>query len=102
MTTTFRRPAPLRAATFRPTPVSTRQFHYDPATQCFSAEISSTHGLGRVWDDSADQGFTMVSTRTSAEVVFVLTEEIRDEEGDTRWWTFRSIDGRFTADLFND
>jgi hypothetical protein len=34
--------------------------------------------------------------------VFVLAEEKRDGEGDTLLWEYRSIDGEFTATVFND
>jgi hypothetical protein len=85
-----------------PAPVSTRQFTYDAPTKNFAAELSDMNGLGRVYDDACDVGFTMVSARTGRQVVFVLAEEKRDGEGDTLLWEYRSIDGEFTATVFND
>ena len=89
-------------STLTPAPVSTRQFHYDPYTRHFVGFINDTHGLGRVYDDAADEGLTLVSSRTGAELVFVVTDETRDAVGDIRAWVLRSVDGRFTATLFND
>jgi hypothetical protein len=89
--------------TLRPSPVTTRLFDYDPKTRTFSAEASDLRvGFGRVWADSCDEGLTMVSATTGREVVFVVQDEVRDREGDTLYWTLRSVDGQYTATVFND
>ena len=89
--------------TLRPTPVSTDRFSYDPATRSFSAEISELRiNFGRVYDDAVDEGFTMVSTKTGREIVFVVEHVEYDPEGDLRWWTLRSLTDNFTATVFND
>lgn len=91
-----------------PAPVSTECFTYDAATCTFTAEASSLplRGFGRVWDDSCDEGLTLVSHRTGDEVVFVL-EHVEVDDGDIRWWELRSVtgtrtDGRWTVTIFND
>ena len=68
-----------------PSPVSTRSFYYDSATQTFTAELSGLGKdfcFGRVWDDSCDVGLTLVSSKTGREVVFAIEEERRDRDGD--------------------
>lgn len=91
----------------KPAPVSTAFFHFNRSTSTFSAEESTLRangfrGFGRVFDDACDIGFTMVSIRTGREVVFAQAGEDRDREGDLRFWTFKSLDGVYTATVFND
>lgn len=85
----------------KPAPVSIRQFSFSAALNSFTAEISSTHGLGRVYDDACDDGLTVVGT-TGQEVVFVVSDVHRDAENDITHWDLRSVDGRYTMVLFND
>lgn len=85
---------------------SIRQFAYDAATRHFTAEISDTNGMGRVWPDSADEGLTVVGA-TGAQVTFVVHDDHLDREGDLTHWTLVSYsgvraDGRYTMTLFND
>lgn len=94
-------------AILRPARISTRQFTYDAQARKFIGEISSTHGFGRVYDDAADEGLTLVSCRTGAEVVFAVWEERRDDaENEITSWVLRPV-GRPDLDgatlvLFND
>lgn len=83
-----------------PNPVSIRQFNFSPAARAFTADISSTHGLGRVYDDSCDLGLTIVGKRDR--VVFIVQDEVRDAEGDIQHWVLTSSCGRYTLVLFND
>lgn len=85
----------------KPAPVSIRQFAYSAPSGSFTAEISSTNGLGRVFDDSIDAGLTVVGA-TGREVVFVVEQEHRDRDHDLTHWTLRSLDSLFTMVLFND
>jgi hypothetical protein len=89
-------------ATLKPAPVSTRQLTYDPARRTFTGEISSTNGLGRVYADACDDGLTLVSTRTGAELVFVVQHVEYDREGDLMLWELTSVDGLFFMTIFND
>lgn len=75
----------------RPAPISTRQFSYDRKRYLFTAEISSTAGLGRVYDDACDEGLTLVSARTGTEMVFVVEFVSRDAEGDILFWYLRPV-----------
>lgn len=88
-------------AILKPAPVKIQQFSFSKALSSFTAEMSSTNGLGRVYDDACDDGLTVIGT-TGTEVVFVVTEVNRDREGDITHWDLRSVDGRFTMVLFND
>jgi hypothetical protein len=90
----------------KPAPVSIRQFTWDAASSTptgratLSAEISSTNGLGRVYDDAADEGLTVLgSTR---EIVFVVTDTHYNTERELTHWDLRSVDGTFAMILWND
>lgn len=86
----------------KPAPVSTRQFAYDDATRTFSADMSDTHGLGRVYDDACDDGLTLVSSRTCSERVFIVQSVERDAEGDVTRWLLSSVEGGYRMILWND
>lgn len=85
----------------RPTPVSTNQLSYNALTNEFFAEMSNLEGFGRVYDDSIDEGFTVIGN-TGREVVFVIENTYYDNEGDLNFWTLKSLDGEFTATVYND
>ena len=72
----------------------------------FSAEASDFNGLemGRVWDDSCDLGFTVVSSKTGKRVVFVHAETVRDREGDIVATKFISVTPGYDlrGTIFND
>lgn len=89
-------------ATLKPAPVSTRQLTYNAATSTFIGEISDTHGFGRVYADACDEGLTLVSSRTGAELVFVVVDEQRDAEGDLQLWKLEAVGRPFRMTLFND
>ena len=46
--------------------------------------------IGRIWPDSCDEGFEVVSSRTGKRLKFVLYSVT---EGDTRIWRFLAHDG---------
>jgi hypothetical protein len=72
-------------STLRPAPVASDRFTWDG--HMFTAEMSDLHGFGRVYDDAADEGLTLVSSRYPGEqVVFVVERVERDREGDTLYW----------------
>lgn len=85
----------------KPPATSTGQMTYNAATQHWVACISDTNGLGRVYDDSVDQGLTLRSTRTGREIVFVVWD-VETADGDIQLWSLRSDDGVYTMTLFND
>lgn len=88
--------------TLTPAPVDIRQFDFDPAGRTFTAEMSETHGFGRVFPDAADEGLTIVGV-TGRQVVFAVADEVRDADNDVRYWTLRATDGSgFTAVIYND
>lgn len=83
-----------------------RQFTYELARRHFTAEVSDTNGLGRVWPDSVDEGLVVLGA-TGTSVTFVVDDEHRDADGDLTHWTLVSYsglraDGRYTMTLFND
>lgn len=85
-----------------PAPVPIRQFDYDAGTRIFTAEVSDTHGFGRVWPDAADEGLTIVGA-TGRRVVFAVHDEERDADGDVQLWRLVAIDhSGFRIVLFND
>lgn len=93
MTTTLSTPA---------TP--TRQLHWDDERRQWIGEISSTHGFGRVFSDSCDEGLTLVGRSGKAIEYVVERTEVRD--GEIVAWTLspvhasdRHVGGVY---LFND
>ena len=71
---------------------SSDSFDYDPATKCFTAEISdlaavcNTFVFHWVYDDAMDLGLSIVSSRTGAEIIYAAEVDI-DDEGDVMQWT---------------
>lgn len=49
----------------------------------------------------ADTGLTVIGA-TGREIVFVVTDEHRDSEGELTHWTLRSLNNLYTLVLFND
>jgi hypothetical protein len=75
--------------------VLSNRFDYVSAWKTFIAEISElSHGgvdpLGQLYNDSCDQGFVMISSKTGSEVEFYLHETQRDGEGEIGAWEFRA------------
>jgi len=69
-----------------------------------TAEVSTVAlrgHAGRVWQDSCDVGFYVVSHKTGARKLFVETSARRDGSGDVMSWIYQSNDG-ITIELFND
>lgn len=74
--------------------IPSTRFSYDPKDRTFSAERSDLNvstTFGRIYDDAADLGFAMRSSRTGRVVLFALTREERDADGDARFWEFEPI-----------
>lgn len=92
--------------------LSTRQFTYNPATRCFSAEASDfgpggfANALGPVFNDACDIGFVLVSAKTGEECKVVLDREVHNADDDLEAWVFvpvaRSLRRLFTVKIFND
>jgi hypothetical protein len=68
--------------------------------------------LHQVWQDSCDEGFTVVSQKTGEHQTFVKFGETRDSEGELQATVFVSLNnktgrtdkpaGRLTITIFND
>lgn len=93
----------------RPTPVSLRNFTLsaDERGRCLLvAEASSLPSFGRVYDDACDEGLTVVSHHTGREVVYGVSDEVKDREGDIAYWTLIPADLRDSGlpnlRVFND
>lgn len=91
--------------TLNPAPISKRQFTWNPKAHEYVGEISSTHGFGQVWDDSCDEGLTLVSDDGHMHP-FVVESTHRDVDGGILFWVLSPADGstpRFVRiQLFND
>ena len=69
-----------------------------------ASTVSMTY-LGRVYDDTADIGFSMRSDRTGEIVVFALTETKRNDDDDITGWEFVCVSKdapAMTVSIFND
>lgn len=89
----------------KPVPVSTSRLSWDPVRREFSAELSDLGGrFGRVWDDSCDEGLTLVSVRTGREVVCAVDSDFRDPDSTVRWWVLKPVERghAWSVVVFND
>lgn len=87
----------------KPNPVSSRQFMWTGNSGV--AEMSELRGFGRVWNDSCDEGLTVVSHRTGEEVVFAVEHVEVDSEGDIRYWNLKpaqTMNVLVVLTVFND
>lgn len=75
--------------------ISTRHLHYQKIGKSFFAEISELPKQRipymRVYNDACDIGFWLVSDKTGAEIMMVMTEE-KVVNGDVVAWTFTPVD----------
>ena len=69
--------------------LSTNRFTYDKSTKEFVAEISElgSNVFNRVYPDSCDVGFALVSHVTGKETDWVVQTEQRDPDGDILFWS---------------
>lgn len=80
-----------------PQPISFKQL--DLIDGVWVGEISSTRGFGRVYDDAADVGLTLVG---DTEVVYVVTGEVM-HKGELAGWELKPAQGSGPLmTLFND
>lgn len=90
----------------RPAPVSTERFTYSAAERLLVAEASDLPPFGRVYDDACDEGLTLISHRTGAEVVYGVEHIERDADNDLLYWELRPASRRDaglpTVRVFND
>lgn len=95
----------------RPARYSTDLFHYSKEAYLFVVEMSDLRAVRssdssvfeRVWNDSADEGLTLVSSRTGTEVVYVVTD-VKTREGDVLYWELTAVYDQLLPGMhvFND
>lgn len=89
-----------------PNPISSSKFSFKGNT--FSAEASDfgrKFGLGLVYNDACDEGFSIVSVKTGKIAVFALNDHEEDSEGDLISWIFKCVTPGLThlkAVIYND
>lgn len=89
-----------------PSPICSSKFSFK--RNQFTAEASDfgrSFKLGRVYNDSCDEGFTIISERTGKPAVFALYNHEEDGEGDLVSWIFKCVTPGLThlkAVIFND
>jgi hypothetical protein len=73
--------------------VNSKQFSYDAVKKSFVAEMSSLSRLvedvnpfDQIYPDSVDLGFTMISSRTSHQAQFIMSNYERNSEGEFLAW----------------
>jgi len=81
--------------------ISTKHLHYQKIGRSFFGEISELPDkhipLKRVFPDSCDEGFTLVSHVTGNGIDVYLNETKRDADGDVIAWEFVPVnDSRIT------
>lgn len=87
--------------------VSSAHFDYLPHERQFLAFASDLQGsfkLGRIFDDACDEGFKIRSAKTGKTEIFVLTEILKDQEGDIQGWVFKALNRTLNVSvtIFND
>ena len=68
--------------------LSTKRFAYRAADKTFTAEVSEltpNFGFERIYNDSLDMGFTLVSQNTGKEVVYAVQQEMT-VDGEVHGW----------------
>lgn len=71
-------------------PISSDRFTFDAATGLFTAEASDIQDqhLNPLYDDAADVGLVMVSSKTGKLVRYYMSRETRDNDGDIEAWDY--------------
>jgi len=88
--------------------INSTGFTYYKDDNEFVAEASDIDfRLERIFPDSADAGFKMVSARTGKELTFYLDHEEKSNEGELQAWHFKAYTRdsalkNITAIVFND
>lgn len=92
----------------KPAPISSSRFTYVYSERMLVAEASDLGPLcfGQVWNDSCDEGLTVVSARTGREVVFVVNH-VETRDGDLLYWNLipakrGDVAGHCTVRIYND
>ena len=93
---------------FRLTPIPSNLFTYDSSKRVFVTEASDLNGyrlFEQIYDDAADVGFGMVSTKTGKIVIFTFVNTL--QQLDDRFlgiggWLFRSECGFYECHIYND
>jgi hypothetical protein len=91
----------------KPAPVSTDRFSYNHVGRTYTAEASDLgrEPFGRVYDDAADAGLTLVAPGGEWQIVCAIDEVNRDREGDIRYWRLKPVTPgapAVTVVIFND
>ena len=94
--------------------VRSDRFFYNPQEKRFTADISElgpNFSLERLFNDSCDIGFKMISQWTGDVVQFVMSDVRVNQDGDVEFWEFVVDSKHFrsnprvmhvTAMIFND
>jgi hypothetical protein len=89
--------------------ISSKAFTFDKTAGRFTTEASdilNSH-MSRLWDDSFDFGFAIISAKTGVSVIFTYSDTEIDADGETVCWNYKGWDGdiklaALTARVYND
>lgn len=87
---------------------SSRDFHWNGRHGTVDAsdlglDIFGTGLFNRMYNDSADTGFAVRSTKTGRVMRFAFYDYLRNVDGDSLGWKFQSItDDKCTIHVYND
>ena len=71
--------------------ISIRKFSYSKESKTFVGEVSELYNpFSQIYDDACDIGFIMVNEDTRNEVIFTLSGEDKNDDGETTGWRFES------------
>lgn len=77
------------------TPISSNFFSYFKDTKSFSTEASTLDNrnfLSQIYDDAADRGFIMESSKTGKKETFYLVS-VDEQDDEVCGWNFESTNG---------
>jgi hypothetical protein len=91
----------------RPSRICTSLLTYDKPENLFVVEDSTLNlRPARVWIDSCDVGYTLVSHRTGAEIVYALNLIVENSDREIMYWDYRPAEDKNpalpTLRIFND
>lgn len=80
------------------------KFSYDSSTKTFTSEISTLNPCGqlhkRIWHDSCDVGFFILSPKTGKKMLFIWYNHIQDRDGEFQGHKYQSKCGLYHIMVF--
>jgi hypothetical protein len=66
------------------------------------SDLGDFNLMQRIYDDACDLGFSVISTKTSQETLFLYSNDVYSKEGELQVTIFTSSCGKFEIHILND